>query len=311
MSTHSTKPYLIRAIHEWCSDQGHTPYLAVAVDEHTQVPMEYVKAGEIVLNVSLAATNRLRLGNDWIEFQARFGGVARDISIPIGNVSAIYARETGHGMAFEVSKAPAHVQAQSSSPAPASPSQNPATQTASIASLALASSQRAPGKAGRSQTASAPSEEAKRMRSVGPKRQTPKSPTQSDDAMAAAGSDNQAQALLEFQSGDEAKAAKHHEVASSHKPESGAGKQEYSSVDQESNPDRRENAADKQESGADKPDANASLSAAKKPMTALSSVDKQNAQDGEVPLKEGASSSRARGAARGAAKSRPKLTRVK
>jgi stringent starvation protein B len=112
MSTHSTKPYLIRAIHEWCSDQGHTPYLAVAVDEHTQVPMEYVKAGEIALNVSLAATNRLRLGNDWIEFQARFGGVARDISIPIGNVSAIYARETGHGMAFEVSKAPAHVQAQ-------------------------------------------------------------------------------------------------------------------------------------------------------------------------------------------------------
>ncbi|NDG58205.1 MAG: ClpXP protease specificity-enhancing factor, partial [Betaproteobacteria bacterium] len=104
MSSHSTKPYLIRAIHEWCSDQGHTPYLAVAVDEHTIVPMEYVKGGEIVLNVSLAATNRLRLGNDWIEFQARFGGVARDISIPISHVSAIYARETGHGMAFEVSK---------------------------------------------------------------------------------------------------------------------------------------------------------------------------------------------------------------
>ena len=109
MSSHSTKPYLIRAIHEWCSDQGHTPYLAVAVDEHTMVPMEYVKAGEIVLNVSLAATNRLRLGNDWIEFQARFGGVAREISIPVGNISAIYARETGHGMAFEVNKAPAHI----------------------------------------------------------------------------------------------------------------------------------------------------------------------------------------------------------
>ncbi|NBU01256.1 MAG: hypothetical protein EBT41_04435 [Betaproteobacteria bacterium] len=78
MSSHSTKPYLIRAIHEWCSDQGHTPYLAVAVDEHTIVPMEYVKGGEIVLNVSLA--------------------------VPISHVSAIYARETGHGMAFEVSK---------------------------------------------------------------------------------------------------------------------------------------------------------------------------------------------------------------
>jgi stringent starvation protein B len=108
VSETSTKPYLIRAIHEWCSDNGFTPYLAVAVDHRAQVPMEYVKAGEIVLNVSLGATNRLALGNDLISFQARFGGVAREISVPIDCISAIYARENGHGMAFDVPKAMAN-----------------------------------------------------------------------------------------------------------------------------------------------------------------------------------------------------------
>ena len=100
----STKPYFIRAIHEWCSDNGFTPYLAVSVDERTIVPREHVKAGEIVLNVSHGATGRLQMGNDLITFQARFGGVARDLSVPVENVSAIYARENGHGMAFEVPK---------------------------------------------------------------------------------------------------------------------------------------------------------------------------------------------------------------
>jgi stringent starvation protein B len=107
MPESSTKPYLIRAIYEWCNDNGFTPYLAVAVDERTQVPREYVKAGEIVLNVSPMATNRLSLGNDLIAFQARFGGAARELSIPVDNVSAIYARENGHGMAFDVPRAPA------------------------------------------------------------------------------------------------------------------------------------------------------------------------------------------------------------
>lgn len=102
MSEPSTKPYLIRAIYEWCTDSGYTPYLAVAVDEHTQVPREYVKNAEIVLNISALATSKLQLGNDYIEFQARFGGVARQISVPVPNVSAVYAKETGHGMAFEV-----------------------------------------------------------------------------------------------------------------------------------------------------------------------------------------------------------------
>jgi stringent starvation protein B len=104
MSETSTKPYLIRAIHDWCTDNGYTPYLAVAVTEQTIVPREYVRQGEIVLNVSLMATGKLNLGNDFVEFQARFNGIARDICVPIGQVTAIYARETGHGMAFEVDK---------------------------------------------------------------------------------------------------------------------------------------------------------------------------------------------------------------
>lgn len=101
MDLPSTKPYLIRAIHEWCTDNGFTPYLAVTVDEHTVVPREYVRDGQIVLNIAYDATNRLSIGGDWIEFQARFGGVARELSVPVAAVSAIYARENGAGMAFE------------------------------------------------------------------------------------------------------------------------------------------------------------------------------------------------------------------
>ena len=101
MDLPSTKPYLIRAIHQWCCDNGFTPYLAVAVDARTRVPREHVRDGQIVLNVGYEATAHLSMDNDSISFQARFGGVARDISIPMGNVSAIYARENGAGMAFE------------------------------------------------------------------------------------------------------------------------------------------------------------------------------------------------------------------
>ena len=96
----STRPYLIRAIHEWCCDNGFTPYIAVAVDQWVQVPREFVKDGEIVLNTSYDATGNLRLGNDCIEFKARFGGVAREIQVPVDHVLAIYARENGQGMAF-------------------------------------------------------------------------------------------------------------------------------------------------------------------------------------------------------------------
>jgi stringent starvation protein B len=106
----STKPYLIRAIHEWCTDNGFTPYLAVSVDEHTVVPREHVKGGEIVLNVSSMATGHLLMGNELITFQARFGGVARQISVPVDNVLAIYAKENGHGIPFEVAKPPVAVE---------------------------------------------------------------------------------------------------------------------------------------------------------------------------------------------------------
>jgi stringent starvation protein B len=98
----STKPYIIRAIYEWCVDCGYTPYIAVAVDDRTQVPREFVKNGEIVLNISPTAINQLDLGNEWIDFQARFGGRARNLSVPVDNVTAIYSRETGHGMAFDL-----------------------------------------------------------------------------------------------------------------------------------------------------------------------------------------------------------------
>ena len=100
----STRPYLIRALYEWCTDNGFTPYVAVKVDGSVQVPREYVQGGEIVLNVSFDATSSLKLGNEFIEFKARFGGQARDIMVPIDRVMAIYARENGQGMAFPVAE---------------------------------------------------------------------------------------------------------------------------------------------------------------------------------------------------------------
>jgi stringent starvation protein B len=96
----STRPYLIRALHDWCTDNGFTPYLAVFVDASVRVPTEYVKGNEIVLNVSFEATSSLKLGNETIEFKARFGGTSREIAVPIDHVIAIYARENGQGMAF-------------------------------------------------------------------------------------------------------------------------------------------------------------------------------------------------------------------
>ena len=96
----STRPYLIRALHDWCTDNGFTPYIAVHVDRSVQVPMEYVSNNEIVLNIGFDATSGLDLGNDFIQFKARFGGVAREIIVPVDHVVAIYARENGQGMAF-------------------------------------------------------------------------------------------------------------------------------------------------------------------------------------------------------------------
>jgi stringent starvation protein B len=98
----STRPYLIRALHDWCTDNGFTPYIAVHVAAGVQVPMEYVKNNEIVLNVGFEATSGLKLGNEFVEFRARFGGQSREIVVPVDHVVAIYARENGQGMAFPV-----------------------------------------------------------------------------------------------------------------------------------------------------------------------------------------------------------------
>ena len=102
MSDVSTQPYLRRALSEWCADQGFTPYISVQVDAHTLVPRQFVRDGQIVLNLGADAVQNLHMGNDLITCQARFGGVAQSLSIPIANVAAIYARENGQGMAFEV-----------------------------------------------------------------------------------------------------------------------------------------------------------------------------------------------------------------
>ena len=96
----STKPYLIRAIYEWCTDSGYTPYLSVRVNAQTRVPLEYVKNGEIVLNISADATHRLTIGDESVQFSARFNGVSRECSIPLPAVIGITARENGQGLFF-------------------------------------------------------------------------------------------------------------------------------------------------------------------------------------------------------------------
>ena len=128
----STRPYLIRALYDWCTDNGFTPYVAVLVDDTVQVPREYVKNGEIVLNISFDATSSLKLGNEFIEFKARFAGTAREIMVPVNRVIAIYARENGQGMAFPV-------------PVPAS-SDDAATKPSPLSSVPAAGSTEGEGK---------------------------------------------------------------------------------------------------------------------------------------------------------------------
>jgi stringent starvation protein B len=99
----SAKPYLLRAMYEWCGEQGLTPYASVYVDEHVQVPKEFVKDGAITLNIGMDATNGLLINNETLEFKARFGGVPRQVVVPITHIMAIYGRENGQGMAFPIS----------------------------------------------------------------------------------------------------------------------------------------------------------------------------------------------------------------
>ncbi|WP_144151087.1 ClpXP protease specificity-enhancing factor [Paraburkholderia sp. BCC1885] len=105
MSEISTKPYLLRALYEWCTDNGYTPHIAVRVDNQTRVPRQFVRDNEIVLNISFEATSQLQMGNEWVEFSARFSGKSHKIEVPVANVLAIYARENGQGMAFPVESA--------------------------------------------------------------------------------------------------------------------------------------------------------------------------------------------------------------
>jgi stringent starvation protein B len=114
----STKPYLMRAIYEWCVDNGYTPYITVTVDSNTRVPMEYARDGEIVLNIGPLAASRLQIGNEFIDCTARFSGTAKELLIPVAAVTAIYARENGQGMTFEAAKEPAPVE---TAPAPEPP----------------------------------------------------------------------------------------------------------------------------------------------------------------------------------------------
>jgi stringent starvation protein B len=106
MSEQSAKPYLIRAICEWCADNGLTPYLAVKVNAETRVPMAFVKNGEIVLNVGASATRRLTIDNDGVRFSARFSGTSQEVAVPMSAVAGIFAKETGYGFAFTVSQNP-------------------------------------------------------------------------------------------------------------------------------------------------------------------------------------------------------------
>ena len=95
------RPYLLRAMHEWMSDSMHTPHVIVDAERlGVEVPKAYVKDGRIVLNLSAGATQGLVIGNELVEFQARFSGVVHHVKVPIAAVLGVYARETGEGMVF-------------------------------------------------------------------------------------------------------------------------------------------------------------------------------------------------------------------
>jgi len=122
----STKPYLIRAIYEWCVDQGLTPYIAVLVDAQTKVPIEFIKDGQIVLNISYTATRHLKIGNDFINFSARFNGTSRELEIPIQAVIGVFAKENGQGLFFHATEeVTASAEVNPSAPAETTPDDEP------------------------------------------------------------------------------------------------------------------------------------------------------------------------------------------
>ena len=106
MSEQSAKPYLVRAICEWCADNGLTPYLNVKVNAETRVPAAYVKNGEIVLNVSASATRHLTIDNHGVRFSARFSGTSQEVSVPMTAIAGVFAKENGYGFAFTIARDP-------------------------------------------------------------------------------------------------------------------------------------------------------------------------------------------------------------
>lgn len=144
MAEISTKPYLIRAIYEWCCDNGYTPHLVVKAGGRARLPMAYVRNGEIVLNVSPTATNGLQMGNDVIEFQARFNGVPEYIVVPVDNVLAIFARETGFVVPFSIGPA-AGVDADPSGAGSAEAGEGTATGSADAGAMPARPGQEGPG----------------------------------------------------------------------------------------------------------------------------------------------------------------------
>ena len=140
----STKPYLLRALYEWCTDNGYTPHIAVRVDNQTRVPRQFVRDNEIVLNISFEATSQLQMGNEWVEFSARFSGKSHKIEVPIANILAIYARENGQGMAFPVESTGGEAQDSGADAETVEPSAAPSAPTASSVSSAPRAVEKAP-----------------------------------------------------------------------------------------------------------------------------------------------------------------------
>lgn len=119
--TPSVKPYLIRAIHQWCTDNMYCPHVSILEDGSLGIPAELFKDGEIILNISYQATNDLLIDNETIQFVARFNGVSKKVKITIGAVTAIFARESGEGLTFtpEINKTDAADKQESSADYPA------------------------------------------------------------------------------------------------------------------------------------------------------------------------------------------------
>lgn len=107
----SRKPYFLRAMHQWIVDSGSTPYMVVDVNvTGVEIPPGYAQDGKLVLNISYEATSGLSLGADFVEFDARFGGVSRRVRVPMAAILAVYAHESGQGMLFDAEGDPQHAE---------------------------------------------------------------------------------------------------------------------------------------------------------------------------------------------------------